>query len=61
MSEQIFEGLTVVITGGAGGFGRSASQLFAERGANLVLSDFNEAGLAEHVAALEAKGINLIA
>ena len=59
MSEQIFEGQTVLITGGAGGFGRSASQLFAERGANLVLSDFNEAGLAEHVAALEAKGIKV--
>ncbi|MEP1091135.1 MAG: SDR family oxidoreductase [Rhizobiaceae bacterium] len=59
MTEQIFNGKTVLITGGAGGFGRSASRLFAERGANLVLSDFNEAGLAEHVAALHSDGIKV--
>ena len=59
MTEQIFEGQTVLITGGAGGFGRSASRLFAERGANLVLSDFNESSLQEHVSALEADGIKV--
>ena len=59
MTEQIFDGQTVLITGGAGGFGRSASRLFAERGANLVLSNFNEASLAEHVTALQADGIKV--
>ncbi|MGI9364194.1 MAG: SDR family NAD(P)-dependent oxidoreductase [Rhizobiaceae bacterium] len=56
MFDRIFEGQTVLITGGAGGFGRSASRLFAERGANLVLSDFNEAGLADHAKSLKADG-----
>jgi len=59
MVEQVFAGQTVLITGGAGGFGRSASRLFAERGANLVLSDFNEAGLQEHANALEADGFSV--
>ena len=60
MAEKNFDGQTVLITGGAGGFGRSASRLFAERGANLVLSDFNEAGLEEHAAALKADGVNVV-
>ncbi len=59
MVEQIFADQTVLITGGAGGFGRSASRLFAERGANLVLSDFNETGLAEHKDVLMADGFNV--
>ncbi|MEP1206783.1 MAG: SDR family oxidoreductase [Rhizobiaceae bacterium] len=59
MVEQVFAGQTVLITGGAGGFGRSASRLFAERGANLVLSDFNEAGLNEHAAALTGDGFSV--
>ncbi len=44
---DIFRDKTVLITGGAGEFGRSASQLFAERGARLVLSDVDGKGLAE--------------
>ncbi len=44
---DIFRDKTVLITGGAGGFGRSASRLFAERGARLVLSDVDGKGLAE--------------
>lgn len=56
MVERIFEDQTVLITGAAGGFGRSVSQLFAERGANLVLSDYNAAGLDAMVADLEAFG-----
>ncbi|MFD0915814.1 SDR family NAD(P)-dependent oxidoreductase [Pseudahrensia aquimaris] len=54
--EQIFEGQTVLITGAAGGFGKSASALFAERGANLVLSDYNADGLAALAASLEKDG-----
>ncbi|NKB53872.1 MAG: SDR family oxidoreductase [Rhizobiaceae bacterium] len=60
MVEQVFAGQTVLITGGAGGFGRSASRLFAERGANLVLSDFNASGLHEHSEALTAEGFNVV-
>ena len=37
-----FQDLTVLITGAAGGFGRSAAALFAGEGARLVLSDANE-------------------
>ncbi len=54
--EQTFEDQTVLITGAAGGFGRSASRLFAERGANLVLSDFNAEGLRELVTSLNGDG-----
>ena len=57
--EQKFAGQTVLITGGAGGFGRSASRLFAERGANLVLSDYNEQGLADHAAELRKDGFSV--
>ena len=54
--EQIFEGQTVLITGAAGGFGQSASALFAERGANLMLSDFNETGLNALASSLKKQG-----
>ena len=56
MSENIFEGMTLLMTGASGGFGKSATRLFAERGANLVLSDVNERGLADHAEALKAEG-----
>lgn len=45
-----FDGLTVLITGAAGGFGRRAAERFAEEGARLVLSDLDQARL-EAVAA----------
>lgn len=61
MSEKNFEGLTVLMTGAAGGFGKSATRLFAERGANLVLSDRNEAGLRDHAAALKDDGYEAVA
>ena len=59
MTEQVFDGQTVLITGAAGGFGQSASQLFAERGARLVLSDFNADGLAEQVDLLRSDGVEV--
>ena len=34
-----FDGLTVLITGATGGFGSTSAKMFAEEGANLVLSD----------------------
>jgi len=57
--EQNFKGQTVLITGGAGGFGRSAAELFSQRGARLVLSDYNAEGLAEFGKELEAKGVEV--
>ncbi|MFZ1773751.1 MAG: SDR family oxidoreductase [Rhizobiaceae bacterium] len=42
-----FAGLTVLITGAAGGFGRRAAERFAAEGANLVLSDLGEKQLAD--------------
>ncbi|CAA7267138.1 unnamed protein product [Cyclocybe aegerita] len=38
-----FKGHTVVVTGAGGGLGKSYSLLFASRGANVVVNDFNAA------------------
>ncbi|MCB1367526.1 MAG: SDR family oxidoreductase [Rhodobacteraceae bacterium] len=40
-----FDGKTVLITGAAGGFGARAAEMFAERGARLVLTDIDRAAL----------------
>lgn len=47
-----FEGLTVLITGAAGGFGRRTAERLALEGANLVLSDLDEPRLADLAASL---------
>jgi len=60
MSDKKFDGMTVLITGGAGGFGRSVSRLFGSQGANLVLSDFNAEGLAQLAGELKDEGINVV-
>ena len=59
MSDKVFEGQTILITGAAGGFGKSASGLFAEQGANLVLTDFNEKGLLELADDLQSTGVSI--
>ena len=51
-----FHHKVVVITGAGSGIGRALALDFAGRGARLALSDINEAGLAETVAAAEATG-----
>lgn len=61
MGEKIFDGQTILITGAAGGFGKSASALFAEQGANLVLSDYNEKGLTELTDSLKGGGASVAA
>lgn len=45
-----------VVTGAASGIGQATAVAFADKGADLVISDVNEAGLAETVSAIEAKG-----
>ncbi len=47
MTRRDFAGKTVVITGAAGGLGRSLCQRFAAAGARIAALDRNEAGLAE--------------
>ncbi len=56
MSDNTFADMVVLMTGASGGFGKSATRLFAERGAKLVLSDVNKEGLAAHADALKSDG-----
>ncbi|MCO5162439.1 MAG: SDR family oxidoreductase [Mesorhizobium sp.] len=49
-----FGGLTAIVTGATGGFGRRTAERLAEEGARLVLSDMNEKGLIEFAASLPA-------
>ena len=60
MSQQL-SGKTAIITGAAGGLGRAFALGFAERGANVVVADMNEAGSAETVSLIEAAGGKAIA
>lgn len=55
-----FTAKTALITGAASGFGKSLAQELAKRGANLVLADFNEKGLAETVSEIKALGAQVI-
>ncbi|TYR30215.1 SDR family oxidoreductase [Mesorhizobium microcysteis] len=50
-----FDGLTVLITGAAGGFGRRAAERFAAEGARLVLSDMDETRLAALASSLDTE------
>jgi NAD(P)-dependent dehydrogenase (short-subunit alcohol dehydrogenase family) len=50
-----------VVTGAASGIGQATAIEFADRGVDLVVSDINEAGLDETVAAIEAKGRRAVA
>lgn len=50
-----FGGMTVLLTGATGGFGRRAAERMAAEGAQLVLSDLNEGALAELAQSLPAE------
>jgi NAD(P)-dependent dehydrogenase (short-subunit alcohol dehydrogenase family) len=54
-----FEGLTVLVTGATGGFGRRASERFAEGGARLVLSDIDQGRLDAFAASLPVETATL--
>ena len=56
MSDKEFEGKSVLITGGGGGFGAAFSLALAERGAAVTLTDINENAGAEAVKAITAVG-----
>lgn len=45
-----------LVTGAASGIGQATAIEFAAKGADVVVSDVNQAGLAETVTAFEAKG-----
>ena len=51
-----FEDKVVVITGAAGGVGRTLVTLFAKEGAHLMLADMNDAGLQDAAAEAEKLG-----
>jgi NAD(P)-dependent dehydrogenase (short-subunit alcohol dehydrogenase family) len=54
-------GRTVLVTGAGSGIGRSTALLAARRGADLVICDLNEAGLAETEAEARALGREVLA
>lgn len=55
---KTIEGRTAVVTGAGGGIGRALALELADRGAQLMLADIDEAGLAETLALVEAAGAN---
>ena len=56
-----FENKVVVITGAAGGMGLAFGRHFAAEGATLILTDVEEAGLAEAAATLAKEGARCVA
>lgn len=55
-----FSGKTALITGAASGFGKMLAEELAKRGANLVLADFNQAGLEATKADIESIGAKVV-
>lgn len=54
-------GKTVLVTGAGSGIGKETALAFARRGANLVVCDVNEAGLAETERQIRALGPDVLA
>ena len=51
-----FDGKVVLVTGGAGGIGAAAAELFAARGASVVVADRDVEGAGATVARIHAAG-----
>ena len=51
-----YQGKTVLVTGAGGGIGRATAEIFAEQGANVVVSDIRSDILAETVQRITAAG-----
>ncbi|KAI6003424.1 hypothetical protein EDC04DRAFT_3095772 [Pisolithus marmoratus] len=56
MAPLSFKGHTVVVTGAGGGLGKAYSLLFASRGANVVVNDFNAAAAQKVVDEIKQAG-----
>lgn len=56
-----FEGLTVLLTGATGGFGRAAAKRFHDEGANLVLSDIAQAALDDLASQFDSARVTTLA
>jgi 3-oxoacyl-[acyl-carrier protein] reductase len=54
------DGRTAVVTGSGGGLGRQAAITYAQAGANVVLADLKEEGLAETAAMVEGLGAKAV-
>jgi NAD(P)-dependent dehydrogenase (short-subunit alcohol dehydrogenase family) len=52
---NLFQGKTVLVTGGASGIGRAAAEAFGAAGARVIVADLDEVKAAE-VAASTGKG-----
>ena len=60
MNTTDLTGRTVLVTGAGSGIGRETALLSATRGANLVICDVDEGGLAQTEAAARAKGRDVL-
>jgi NAD(P)-dependent dehydrogenase (short-subunit alcohol dehydrogenase family) len=52
----LLDGKVALVTGGASGIGRACAETLAREGAKLVVTDIDEAGMADTAAAIEAAG-----
>lgn len=53
-----FKGKRALVTGGAAGLGAAIATAFAKQGADIILVDINEQGMADTAAKLTALGVN---